>query len=184
MVPDTQRLFLALWPDEEVRTRLLKAAATPERRQGGRGIEPGNLHLTIVFLGSTDSARRACVERLASAIEANPFTLIVDQLGYFRRTQVLWVGASSTPAELLSLASNLNAAIPECGFAPERRELRPHVTLARKVISGPRSPMAVEPIEWRVGDFCLVESVTGRTGAQYRVLRTWPLKSAASQPAA
>jgi len=179
-----QRLFLALWPDEEVRARLLKAAATPGHRLSGRGIERGNLHLTVVFLGSTDHARRACVERLVSSVEADSFTLVIDQLGYFPRTQVLWMGAANTPVELLSLVRSLNAGIPECGFTPERREFRPHITLARKVISGPRSPMAVEPIEWRVGNFCLVESITDRTGAQYRVLRIWPLKPPASPPLA
>ena len=167
-----------------MRARLVEAAATPGRKPSGRGIEPGNLHLTVVFLGSTDGARRACVERLASTIEASSFTLLVDQLGYFPRTQVLWMGASQTPAALLSLVRSLNAGIPECGFTPERREFRPHITLARKVISGPRSPMAVEPIEWRVSNFCLAESLTDRTGAQYRVLRIWPLKPPASRPPA
>jgi 2'-5' RNA ligase len=60
------------------------------------------------------------------------------------------------------------------GFAPERREFRPHLTLARKVTHGP-SPAAVEPLAWPVNEITLVESTTDPTGSRYTRLEAWPL---------
>ncbi len=57
---------------------------------------------------------------------------------------------------------------------PERRPYRAHLTLARKVGKAPRS-QAIEAIQWPVNEFCLVQSRTLPTGAEYAVLRTWPL---------
>jgi 2'-5' RNA ligase len=33
----------------------------------------------------------------------------------------------------------------------------------------------MEPIDWSISDFCLVESVTDDSGASYQILRRWPL---------
>jgi 2'-5' RNA ligase len=70
----------------------------------------------------------------------------------------------------------LNAGITECGFAPDSREYRAHVTLARKVHSGPRAPLPIDPIAWQVERFCLVESLTDRFGVRYQVLQSWELR--------
>ena len=62
------------------------------------------------------------------------------------------------------------------GFARERRPFRPHVTLARKVTS-PGEMALRGTVEWRADGFVLVRSVTDPSGAQYAVIRRWPLGS-------
>ena len=62
----------------------------------------------------------------------------------------------------------LVSALESCGFEPEQRPYRPHVTLARKVRGRPETGSAL--MEWFCDDFCLVESA----GGKYSVLRRWP----------
>ena len=51
---------------------------------------------------------------------------------------------------------------------------RQYATLARKARRA-RLPDSIEPIQWPISSFALVESKTLPTGAEYSVLRTWPL---------
>ena len=65
-------------------------------------------------------------------------------------------------------------ALQPCGYEPERRPYRAHVTTARKV-SRPTPVTEIDPIHWSVSDFALVESVTHQEGPEYRVLKRWNL---------
>ncbi len=169
-----QRLFLALWPPDAVRAQL--AALARERFQGvsGRWVSAANLHATLIFLGSVDASQRECIEQAAAAVPAPAFHARLDRLGWFARSQVLWVGVAQAPPALTRLVEDLGAALQRCGFAFEKREYHLHVTLARKVRR--RVPgAATAPIDWHVDRFALVESHMNRAGATYEVLRTWPL---------
>jgi RNA 2',3'-cyclic 3'-phosphodiesterase len=172
---ESQRLFFALWPDEIVRDRLHGLSARFLRPGSGRPVTPDNFHVTVFFLGDTDTAKRACAEQVAGTVSRQAFTLTLDQVGYWQRPQVLWVGATRTPEELLALVGDLNVGLSACGFSPERRDYRAHVTVARKVRRGPHQLAAVDAVSWRVERFCLVESVTESAGVRYRVLRCWAL---------
>ena len=171
----TQRLFFALWPPLSVRHRLADTAQDLGTRNG-RPVAAANLHLTLAFLGAVDPLRRRCMERAADAVEGTPFTLALSRVGYWPRPQVLWLGSPATPPELQQLVANLAAALQVCGYRPEPRPYRDHLTLARKV-SGPSRTQMVEPVVWPVDHFCLVESVTARHGPDYQVLKSWPLES-------
>lgn len=172
---DTQRLFFALWPDDRVR-RQLDAAAEAVSRRSGRRMKVDKLHMTLVFLGNTTAQQRDCLCAAADAILAEPFSLVLDTFGHFRRARVAWVAPSDTPPPLVALHQAINRTLPGCDREPESRPFRAHVTLARKA---PRRvvPTDIGPIEWPVRAFCLVESVSDAEGALYRVLRTWPLEA-------
>ncbi len=169
-----QRLFFALWPEPALRRRLFRDIRQLVRRSGGRPVAEADLHVTVVFLGSTDAARRACCEAAAATLRPAPFTLTFDTVGYWPRARALWLGATQVPEPLPALARSLNEALAACGFIPEPRPLRPHVTLARKVAQW-KGAQAPAPIPWPAETLCLVESVTDPAGARYRVLRRWPL---------
>ncbi len=170
-----KRLFFALWPDDEVRAAL---AALWQRHtvQRGKPVRPENLHITLVFLGPVDDERRSCLESAAGELGGEPFTLVLDQLSWWSRPRVMWVGPSQMAPALPSLVGDLKLACEGCGFEPERRPYRAHMTLARKVPHA-RVPPQIEPIAWHVGSFALVESKTLPAGAEYSVLRTWALGS-------
>ncbi|MEE9595273.1 MAG: RNA 2',3'-cyclic phosphodiesterase [Acidiferrobacterales bacterium] len=169
---ENQRLFFALWPDEDTRERLATLALDDIT---GRRVSRDNLHVTLAFLGAVDKHARSCVEHVASQVRAPSFTLHMDDVGYWRKPRILWVRASRLPSPLVQLLSSLNDGLSTCGFKPERREYRAHVTLARKVHKS-IAHRSIDSILWPINSFVLVESRTLPAGASYQVLRTWSLK--------
>jgi 2'-5' RNA ligase len=170
--PARQRLFLALWPDEDVRNRL--QALGEQHLDSGRRTRPENLHATLAFLGAVDAGTRACVERVAGSIDGEAFSVTLDGLEHRPRQAIVWAAASHAPVALTRLVEQIHAGLMQCGFEPERRPYHLHVTLARKVRRG-RTAVAIDPIVWQIGNFVLVESRTYASGASYQVLRSWSL---------
>jgi 2'-5' RNA ligase len=173
----TERLFFALQPDEPTRARCAEAAHLG-RVGPGREVAPENIHLTLVFLGATSPERRACAERVATAYSGSQFVLTLDTLGHFPRPQVVWIGATTVPAELVRLVQFLSSGLADCGFSVETRPYVPHVTLVRKARHAP-SVRSIEPIAWHCGSFVLMKSDTSQGIPRYEVLHAWPLASLA-----
>lgn len=167
-----QRLFLALWPDDDARERL--RVLGEQHVDSGRRTRPENLHATLVFLGAVDADTRACVERVAGSIDGQAFSVTFDGLEHRPRQAIVWAAASHVPTALARLVEQLRAGLTQCGFQPERRPYHLHVTLARKVRRR-QTAVAIDPIVWHIGNFVLVESHTYASGASYQVLRSWPL---------
>jgi len=169
-----QRLFFALWPDDEVRHALAQSA----RALFGKRIRlvlEANLHITLAFVGPATAEVRDCLIAAAEEIRGAPFTLTLDHVGHWPRPRILWLGPTHTPPALWSLVEGVNGAFDTCGLSRERRPWQAHITLARKIS---RAPAATDlsPIEWSISDFCLVESVAGNHGASYRRLVAWKLE--------
>ena len=169
-----QRLFFALWPDDDTRQALARLARTLLPCGNGRPVAAQNLHLTVVFLGLVDAGFRECVERVAGLLSAPAFELEFRRIGYWPRPRVLWSAPERTPEALTGLASMLRNALVACGHEPESRPFRAHVTLAREV-RRPASEPTHGPIRWPVSEFHLVESETLAQGARYRSLESWSL---------
>jgi 2'-5' RNA ligase len=187
-VQETHRLFFALWPPQQVaeelarRTRELLASH-------GRVVPPSNVHLTLAFLGSVDDERRDCFVKAVEGVGSDGFQLVLDLVGYWRRSGILWAGCTQEPQPLRELAARLNERLVPCGFVPDTRPFRVHFTLARHVrryagsSRGGKAASVLKrervdpmpPLGWRVGEFALVESQTLPGGARYRVLRSWAL---------
>lgn len=174
--PAVQRLFLALWPDDAVRARLVEVRDYVAAHHRGRPVAAANLHITLAFLGSVDADRQRCAETAAAGITTPAFTLTLDTLGHWPRPQVSWVGSDVTPDAMNELQAYLRRALGECGFELDNRPFRPHVTLLRKAGGRPGFAPALEaPIQWPVTRVHLVASVTRAQGAEYRIVGTWPL---------
>ena len=148
--------------------------ARKELHKNGKPVPAANLHITLVFLGNVTEEQCQCLESMAGEIRAEPCTLTLDSFGFWPKPRILWLGPSRLSPELLSLVGSLNRGIQRCGFVPEKRAFRPHLTLARKASHAlQRAP---EPaIHWTVDRFTLVESVMSPEGSHYQVLRHWPL---------
>jgi RNA 2',3'-cyclic 3'-phosphodiesterase len=119
------------------------------------------------------------METAACAVEAVPFTLTLDRLGYWPRPRIVWAGTGTTPDALRDLVAHLNTALSACGYQPEQRPYQAHVTLSRKAQAAPRR-RDTPPIVWPAEEFCLVESVSEEHGSVYRVLARWPLRATAA----
>ena len=126
-------------------------------------------------MGDCDAERRACLEAVADQVTGSPFELRLDRVGHFQRPRVLWLGTESPPEALTAFHQALGRGLSEqCGVRRDRRPFHPHLTLGRKV-ARPRFAHLDDPLVWKVSEFCLVESVLTPGGAEYRVLRRWPL---------
>lgn len=169
-----QRLFFALWPDEITRATLA-SLALQQARNNGRAVPASNLHLTLVFVGAVTAAQRACMELAVASVISTPFSVTLDCLGYWPKPKALWAGVETAPPALSDLVMQLNAALTACGYKPDPRSFKAHVTLARKALRAPGTPQ-MPALVWQAHDFCLVESVTGEQGSEYRVLMRWPLR--------
>jgi 2'-5' RNA ligase len=130
-----------------------------------------NLHVTVAFLGMVDEEG---FERAAEVppLNTGPFELVLDKVGHWRESRVLWLAPSVVPAELAALERDLWGGLEAQGFEREPRLYRPHVTLARRARGVEES---IAPISWAAARLTLVESVPISGGVHYEPLREWPL---------
>lgn len=172
MSATAHRLFFALWPDEAARQALV-GWQTHNLAGDLRWQHRADLHMTLHFLGQVDDSRRDGLLDLGASLRGLPFSMVIDEIGYWPGPQVLWAGPTSLPGELIALHRQLGDGLLSLGFALDERVYRPHITLARKVPHEPRS-LPLQPFTWVVDRFALVESLPGALPA-YRPLTTWQL---------
>jgi len=168
----TKRLFLALWPDEQVVRKINQHAIKYFSACRGRILHKKNWHITLAYFGASDSDTQTCIEEQAEKIKAQPFELSLSECGYWKKPAVAWLAPSSIPDALKQLANDVQQNLVPCGYEAEDRDYRPHITLVRKAKRVP-STSEIQPIPWYVEKFCLVESITSPEGANYQVLKSW-----------
>jgi len=170
----TQRLFFALWPDAATSNALAALAQQVAVEAGGRPTAPGNVHLTLAFLG--DQPRRIARELSAAAarISAPSFDLVLDSVDSWRKSAIAWAGVQSVPPPLTELQQKITRSLLVSGLEVEERPFAVHVTLARRIKVAVRHPLA-PPLVWHVTAFALMVSEPDVAGARYRVLSSWPL---------
>ena len=168
-----KRLFFALWPDDEVRAKLLdKARLLPINT--GHHVPPENFHITLVFLGNVEDQAIPELTDGAEGLSIPSFRLQINHAGWWKRAKVAWLAPAYAPEPWLELVRQLNHQARVMGIPVDERDYNPHLTIARK-LTRPLKPCTFEPIHWNVREFCLVESVTHEKGARYRVVQSWAL---------
>ena len=150
----------------------------------GRAVPPANWHLPLRFLGDTDPAAAARLEReLGAAPLGGRFEITFCSLGAFprpSRAAVLWLGIGAGAPELGLLAERVEECARAAGFAPETRPFSAHLTLSR--IRPPRNvgPLLTRPtgpaIPLTVEEVVLYRSVLGGGPARYEAAARFPLR--------
>jgi len=166
------RLFFALWPDEGVRAQLAHWTREFHAMCGGRPTHTENLHVTLAFLGSVEGAGVAEVERTADTAGLRACTLILDRPGYWKHNRIAWAGASVVPGELDVLVAELRSTLARSNIGFDSKGFVSHVTLLRDARE-PKEMPGLEPIQWNLDGFVLVQSVTLPRGSRYDVLKSW-----------
>lgn len=159
------RLFIALWPDAATRAALVALQAG----MLGRLTAPGQLHLTLAFLGHQPATALPLLQALLTTFPTTPLPLKLNHCGYFARQQLAWIGPEPAPAALLALQRQLSAGLTQQlpGYQAPPHFLS-HVTLARKIAAAP--PTSSAAIEWRSEQIVLVQSCALEHGTHYQVL--------------
>jgi len=163
------RLFLALWPDDDVRGQLAAQRCRWTWPAGSVLYQLGDWHVTLHFIGAVGADR---VDAISSGLDVpfEPFDLLLDQPQVWPRG-VAVLCAGTAPHQLRQLHDRLGAALQALGLPVDARPYRAHVTLARRA-AGAVAPLGVAPLRWRVRGYALVVS-TGEKGQRYRVLRRY-----------
>ncbi len=169
LVTPSQRLFVALWPDDGVRAQLATHANQWHWPAGCRRYDSADWHVTLHFLGAVASGRIDALVAAAAAPVA-PFELVLDQPGLWPRGLAV-LRASVFPEPLRDLHERLGQALSGFGFALDPRPYVPHVTLARHAEAA-LAPTACAPVRWQVKRFALVLS-TGLAAPRYRVIHSY-----------
>ncbi len=105
---------------------------------GLRFTDPSQAHITLKFLGETESKKLAKLkEELTKAVEETslgPFTANIEGLGVFPSLDyisVVWVGVNDGTEQLTRLHEEIETRTTAMGFDPEDHEFTPHATIAR-----------------------------------------------------
>jgi 2'-5' RNA ligase len=132
------RSFIAVEVPDDVQEQLGRIAG--KLRECGvkvRWSQPGNIHLTLKFLGDVDDndIPKVCGVITEAAAGLKPFDVRIAGLGAFPphgAPRIVWVGITDQTEPLIALAEDLDRRIAETiGIRPEHRKFHPHLTLGR-----------------------------------------------------
>jgi 2'-5' RNA ligase len=153
-------------------------------------LEPGNLHLTLCFLGDVPEGKISqTVEKLNYVrLRTKPFEMQLGGLGGFpnlKKPSVLFTPVTIGWEALRDLAADISESLRGIGAKQEDRDFNAHVTLGRvkgfkgaKTIA-PKLEGKVPPLigATRVSSFALIQSDLKPSGPVYTVLQEFGLPS-------
>lgn len=164
-------------------------ATVQDRLDGVSGLrltDPGQVHVTLKFLGDTDPDRVGdVVDALETAVEdsgVDPFEAAFGGLGVFPSLSyisVVWIGVRDGrgDTELTALHEAIEEQTVAMGFDPADHEFTPHATIARMDHAGGKDTVqrVVESEAPAVGrlpveEVRLKESELGPDGPTYRTV--------------
>jgi 2'-5' RNA ligase len=140
-------------------------------------------HVTLQFLGTTSPEQYSCVVARLRALHSHRVPIAPEGLGVFDRAGVFFAGVAVSQ-ELLVLQQHVTAATAHCGFIPEARPFRPHVTLARTKGDGrgknlrELNALIIRQPDFTpfvASEFLLYEAFLGPGGSHYEIRERFPL---------
>lgn len=179
---DRKRIFIAIDVAERLREDIGSYIADLRREFEELRVSwerKEKLHLTLKFLGDTEIKQIRAVEKITSEVAArfSPFELAISGVGVFsspKNARVLWLGVQDISGHLKSLQSMIETRCCEIGFEAEKREFKPHLTIAR--IREPQKSIRLaekhlrngfESEKFLVSEIVVYESQLLPSGSQY-----------------
>ena len=188
------RLFIAVNPPLQLRELLSKW----QGRLHGSGlnikwVEKQNLHLTLEFLGDTESEKIKDLRKVLSraAEQSAAFSLAIKGMGTFpnlKQPRVIWMGLIGQLPEISHLQRDIRQGLSAHGFSFDQKEFRPHLTLGRVRDANPgfnrqllqevfKSAEDIDSPDWRVERIDLMQSELSRPAPRYTILESFPLRA-------
>lgn len=185
---EQKRIFIAIDISDEARRKIAAYIADLRRNADAGSVKferAEKLHITLKFLGDIDHEN---LEKVVSALDRiagqyDSFELEVAGTGVFpsaAKPRILWLGIMGGP--IAAIAKELDEACEPLGFPAEKREYKPHLTIAR-VRQGGNFRSTVE--HHLANDFSsrpftvlrlsVYESRLLRTGSVYSLISEHPL---------
>ena len=176
------RLFIAVDIPEDIRILMCGMGGTIP---GARAVPTEQLHLTLKFLGDTDSGLLPDIKEALAEIKSPLFSLCLKGVGHFPprgNPRVLWAGIEPV-AEVTALRNRVEKCLANIGIPRDSRKFSPHITLARlkesplkRVSQFLAGNSLFETPPFIVEEFHLYSSSLSAKGAVHRVLASYPLQ--------
>ena len=150
-------------------------------------VELSNIHLTLKFLGDTDTEIIPKItEKLEEiALSFSPTLLQMHSIGIFphlKRPRVLWIGLDDNQ-KIVELANIIDDYMIDLGFEAEKREFKPHITIGRikflknirlmKDIINQYKDIIFQQVP--IQEFILYESILRPQGPMYKAIAKFKL---------
>jgi len=182
------RCFISVNLDLEVLKKVIafqEKLAMEMKKAGCRvsWMPPGNMHLTLRFLGDIDEnlpeAIKGALSRRLQGLA--PFIVHAGGVGVFPgldRPRVIWVGIEDTERRLQALQADMEGILADLGFMPEDKPFTAHLTLGRVrqeppgairgILAGIQAPAFGQS---EIRNVVIYRSDLKHTGAEYSVLQ-------------
>jgi 2'-5' RNA ligase len=171
------RLFLALPLPEEFLERLVDwQAAAFFGAAGVQVVPPGNLHVTLAFLGGRPAGEVDAIAAELRAAAAGAERPVLSAVGYRETSSVGMVVLDDEGGAAGRLQADLADRLERLGvYRPEGRPWLPHVTVLRFRRRPRLRPAPPELGEVSPSEAALYTSVLRSSGAQYEIRESAPL---------
>lgn len=134
-----------------------------------------NLHITSVFLGQVTEQQLGKLCQSIDELTLQKFELTFDQLGYWAKPKILWLGCSQVNSIVQKANQKLTSLSVQAGIAVQKRDYIAHITLVRKNTTNPPAPIIEPNFHCEMEQLHLFESLSGKHGVQYPIRRSWDL---------
>ena len=188
------RLFVAVEINGRVLTRVSDLSVELQRRASEQArsaritwVPPERMHLTVRFIGEAEETQAAVIRAaLTPRLTTAAFDLRIGGTGAFPARgapRVIWTGIEGGLDHLHQLEREVMARLTPCGVAPEDREYRPHLSLARvRDAGGLRARALLAGLDGTLGTtridaITLFQSRLSPKGPTYVALQQTPLAS-------
>ena len=151
--------------------------------------KPENIHLTLKFLGDTETGKIESMVNILEGIAGKSFSfeISVKGVGTFPAAgnpRVIWVGIEENK-DMLQLYNNIEEGLATLGFEKERRDFKPHLTLGRIKFLNDRAGLkrGLEKVaglnlaRFAVAGFALFKSTLTPEGAIHTKLKEYTLQA-------
>lgn len=187
-----KRIFIAINLPVEIKNQLI-ALQKKWPTLPARWTKKENLHLTLLFLGYLDENQLSETIKKTEEIGVShqPFLLVFRKVIYGpqdkKAARIVWLELEKNP-ELLALQKDLEEnlfSLPSFKYKrAEKREYSPHITLARlkqwefRRLEPEQRPEIGEELSlsFSVNSIEIMESKLKRSGAEYSILKSFPLE--------
>lgn len=185
-MPDSKRLFLgfSLESAEITALRGLQQklgscagtdAGTVAGTGAGKDVPPGNLHMTLAFLGQTNSDQEAALRDEITGLSRPGFSQRLDTLVHWRGAGVVCLWGKAEDSALIGMFEASQAIAAKLGLHQSEHRFNPHITLKRKAKVFQKPEWTPAPLTLTPDALHLYHSQSTAFGVQYQILQSWPL---------
>jgi len=151
-------------------------------------VKPGNIHLTIKFLGELEESR---IESIMSLLDQRcrefvPMTSYLSEIGAFpdlQHPRIVWAALDDSKKEIQGIVEVLRGDMIKFGVPQDEHPFKPHLTLGRvrssahlkNLIQAMHQITFVEKIEQKFDKIILYKSTLTPQGPIYNVLKEYEI---------